>query len=113
MSTIATAGQLGQRMVRRLSELISAPRRPVTSLSSMTLDADDADLARYWLRHRDFWQSTQPIVEFEQKFAEWNQSRCACAFRSCREALSACIDALELQAGDQVILPELHLRCRP
>lgn len=39
------------------------------------------------------------------EFSRWNNSKFAFAFMSGRVSLSACIYALNLQPGDEVILP--------
>src|SRR6516162_2464346 len=72
---------------------------------SMTLGSDDLDIARYWLAHRDAWNDITVVRTYEREFAKWNGSRFAFAFQAGRKALSACIFALELQPGDEVIIP--------
>ena len=71
----------------------------------MTLGSDDLDIARYWLAHREAWNDTTMVRNYEREFAKWNGSRFAFAFQAGRKALSACIFALELQPGDEVIIP--------
>src|SRR5262249_42952166 len=44
-------------------------------------------------------------TKFENAFAKWNGSSYAFAFAAGRKALSACIYALGLQEGDEVIIP--------
>ncbi len=75
------------------------------SLGSMTLDKDDVRIARAWLKERSSWNDTGETREFAAEFARWNGSRHAYAFLGGRVALSACIDALGLLPGDEVIVP--------
>lgn len=90
-----------RRLVRAAWE--GSPKPP--SLVSMTLDQDDVDLVQEWLRRRDAWHDPAGAQEFEAQFARWNGSKYAFAFMSGRVALSACLYALGLQAGDAMILP--------
>jgi perosamine synthetase len=82
-------------------------RQPVTtpSLGSMTLDWDDVNLAREWLRNKPDWNNPELVMQYETVFAKWNGSKHAFAFMGGRVALSACIYALDLKRGDEVILP--------
>lgn len=84
-----------------------ATRRPVTvpALSAMTIDTDDVEIARDLLANRAAWYDPKPVAAYEQRFAQWNGSRHAHAFMGGRVALSACIFALDLQPGDEVIVP--------
>lgn len=75
------------------------------SLGSMTLDEDDVRIARRWLKDRSAWTDPHETKEFAAEFARWNGSRHSYAFFGGRVALSACIDALGLLPGDEVILP--------
>lgn len=74
-------------------------------LGSMTLDADDVYIAYRLLRNRRNWQNEKLLTEFEESFAKWNGSRSAFGFMSGREALSACIEAIGLVPGDEVLVP--------
>lgn len=71
----------------------------------MTLDIDDVDLARHQLDDRSDWDNHETVAHYEREFAVWNGSRYAFAFMSGRVALSACIHALDLKPGDEVIVP--------
>jgi dTDP-4-amino-4,6-dideoxygalactose transaminase len=71
----------------------------------MTLDIDDVDLANHLLKHRDEWDDQDIVGQYEMQFAEWNGSQHAFAFMGARVALSACLHALELKPGDEVLLP--------
>lgn len=75
------------------------------SLESMTLDKDDVAIARYWLHERPRWYETDVVKQYENEFARWNESEYSFAFMGGRVALSACIHALSLKPGDEVILP--------
>src|SRR6185369_9477098 len=76
-----------------------------SSLGSMTLEEDDVELARTLLRNRCGWLMEEPVRLYEAEFARWNGSSHAFAFMGGRVALSACIHALGLRVGDEVILP--------
>lgn len=69
-----------------------------------TFDQSDAALARSWLRRSARAREDLPH-EFAHAFAAWNGSRHAFAFAAGRVALSACISALGLEPGDEVIVP--------
>jgi dTDP-4-amino-4,6-dideoxygalactose transaminase len=75
------------------------------STTAMTIDADDLALASSMLAHREGWRDPAPVIAFERAFAEWNGSRAAFSFASGRIAISAAIKALDLQPGDDVIIP--------
>jgi perosamine synthetase len=74
-------------------------------MGPLTLDSDDVKLARYWLGHKDLWGDDGFVKRYEEAFALWNQSKHAYAFASGRVALSSIIYALDLQPGDEVIMP--------
>lgn len=80
---------------------------PVTSMSfgSQTLDIDDVKLARKLLKDRKGWFDKSIVKDFETAFAKWNGSKYAFSFMGGRVALSACIYAMDLNPGDEVILP--------
>src|SRR5689334_7861238 len=90
---------------QNVQRAIRGERLTVPSLGSMTLDADDVSVARAWLRARSCWGSRDTVARYEREFAHWNGSRHAFAFMSGRVALSACIHALALAPGDEVVLP--------
>jgi dTDP-4-amino-4,6-dideoxygalactose transaminase len=57
---------------------------------------------------RSGWLTTGPRVrEFETKFARYVGSRNAVAFSSCTAALHLALAAIDLQEGDEVILPTM------
>lgn len=97
--------RIGYRQIKNLLKLLIG--RPITtpSLASMTLDYDDVALAKSWLNKRYNWSDNKIVSQYEQEFAKWNDSKYAFAFMGGRVALSACIYALNLQPGDEVILP--------
>ncbi len=96
--------RVGRNQVRNIARLVS--RQPIVtpSLASMTLDMDDVVLAHQLLNDPSCWQEEE-TTRYELEFAQWNGSLQAFAFMSGREALSACIQALGLQPGDEVIMP--------
>ncbi|HEX5435627.1 MAG TPA: DegT/DnrJ/EryC1/StrS family aminotransferase [Gemmatimonadaceae bacterium] len=71
----------------------------------MTLGHDDLAIAERCLKNRAQWADEAPVTAFERAFAEWNGSRHAFAFLGGRVAFSACLAALELPAGTEVIVP--------
>ena len=75
------------------------------SLGSVTLDHDDLLIAKSQLRNKENWFNPNTVREYESAFANWNGSKYAFAFMGGRVALSACIYALNLKSGDEVILP--------
>lgn len=105
MSTRARVQQFGRSYAGNLKRVARGIPLAYPPLASMTLEEDDLNLARRMLRDRGSWGSRQPIVEFEARFAEWNSSMHAYSFMSGRVALSACISALGLKEGDEVIVP--------
>lgn len=85
----------------KLRGLASHLRDPL-SLDSLTLDKDDVRIARKMKRDST---GDELVREYEREFSRWNGSESSFAFMSGREALSACIEAIGLEAGDEVILP--------
>jgi perosamine synthetase len=75
------------------------------STTAMTIDHDDLALASSLLADRAGWRDPAPVIAFERAFAEWNGSRDAFSFASGRIAISAAIKALDLQPGDDVVVP--------
>lgn len=71
----------------------------------MTLDIDDVDLAKRLLAHRGKWNDRNIVAQYEKQFAQWNGSQNAFAFMGARVALSACLYALGLKPGDEVLVP--------
>lgn len=101
---------LAKRATRAAFEVLHGAYRlsrapKITNNFAMTLDRDDLDEARSWLGDRTKWGDTGVVQKYEREFAEWNGSQFAYAFQAGRKALSACIYALELLPGDEVIVP--------
>lgn len=105
MSRTWTLARIGRHQVRNFLKLISGLPLTTPPLSSTTLDKDDVDLAKEWLRDRSRWEDVRVVSRYEAEFSRWNGSKYAFAFMSGREALSACIYALELRPEDEVIVP--------
>ena len=74
-------------------------------LGSSTLDQDDVDLANRILKDNSQWDNEDIIKAYEHQFANWNGSSYAYSFLGARVALSAIIYGLDLQPGDEVIIP--------
>ena len=96
---------VSRHQVRNIIRVIR--RRPLVmpSLVSMTLEYDDVALVRHLRRNRALWYDDNVVRAYEHTFARWNGSRYAFAFMGGRVALSACIHALGLGPGDEVIIP--------
>ena len=97
--------RISRHQVKNVLNLISGLPLTVPSLGSVTLDQDDVVIAKKWLEDRESWGDQGIVTQYENEFARWNRSRHAFAFMGGRVALSACIYALGLQPGDEVILP--------
>ncbi|QTA83263.1 DegT/DnrJ/EryC1/StrS aminotransferase domain-containing protein [Desulfonema limicola] len=96
---------IGIRQAKNIAKLILGYPVSYPSLGSMTLDKDDVIIARSWLKDRPDWNNNELVSEYEKQFALWNGSKYAFAFMGGRVALSACIHALDLNSGDEVIIP--------
>lgn len=105
MSIAARSRRLGRSYARNIARLALGAPLTYPSLGSMTLEKDDVALARRILAQPSQWDSRRYIDEFESLFAEWNASKYAFSFMSARVALSACIHALGLREGDEVVVP--------
>ena len=105
MNWVKIIATIGRNQAKNLLNVIRS--RPLTtpSFSSMTLEQDDVNLAREYLQNWSLWKEQRVASQYEAEFAVWNGSKYAFAFMSGRVALSASIYALELQPGDEVILP--------
>lgn len=104
MSVATSMYKAVRHQVSNLGKLKKGIPVAPSPLTSMTLDYDDVELARTWLQDRQSWFDESPVAEFETSFAEWNGSRHAIAFMNGRSALSACIAALNLRPGDEVLV---------
>ena len=98
-------GRIAKHQVNNLLNLLRGYPITTPSLGSMTLDEDDVEIAREWLRDKTRWEENDLVTQYETEFARWNGSKFAFAFMGGRVALSACIYALDLQENDEVILP--------
>ena len=102
-------------LIMRMKALFAKVRRKIQKtgdffittppLGSATLDYDDVALAKNQIRNRERWLDESLEKQYAADFAHWNDSKYAFAFLGGRVALSACIYALDLKRGDEVILP--------
>ena len=93
---------------RRAAEAVRAFRGLpplLPALSALTLDEDDADIARRWLAEGTRWRDASVTEEYERDFASRLGFGRAYAFEGGRVALGACLRALGLKPGDEVIVP--------
>ena len=97
--------RFGYHQIKNIAKLFLGYPLTTPSLGSVTLDRDDLLIAKSQLRNREGWFDPNPVKEYENVFAKWNGSKHAFAFMGGRVALSACIYALNLKPGDEVILP--------
>ncbi|MDP1545321.1 MAG: aminotransferase class I/II-fold pyridoxal phosphate-dependent enzyme [Anaerolineales bacterium] len=97
--------RVGRNQAKNILNLISGRSLTTPSLVSATLDQDDVTIAKKWLKDRRQWRDQSIVAQYESEFVRWNQSKHVFAFMGGRVALSACIYALGLQPGDEVILP--------
>ncbi len=93
------------RQMRNVKHLLCGERLALTPLISMTLEKDDVALAAEWLAIPSRWSDDSVVAVYESAFARWNGSKYAFAFMAGRVALSACIHAIDLQPGDEVVIP--------
>jgi dTDP-4-amino-4,6-dideoxygalactose transaminase len=105
MNALKLPAQIGKSFAK--AAIHTARGKPILapSLNAQTLDQDDVDLVRHWLRKRAAWYDPAVVTRFEQAFAQWNGSKYAFAFMGGRVSLSASLHALGLQPGDDVIIP--------
>lgn len=105
MKGLNAVTRFGRNRIGNLKDYLKGnPLSPI-SLGSMTLDYDDVKLAKELLKNRSPWMDEEIVSEYESEFARWNGSNYAFAFMGGRVALSACVHALGLKPGDEVILP--------
>ena len=97
--------RFGYHQARNIAKLFLGYPLTTPSLGSVTLDHDDLLIAKTQLKNRKNWFTPDTVKEYEDAFADWNGSKYAFAFMGGRVALSACIYALDLKSGDEVILP--------
>jgi len=105
MSWLTAPMEICQRQISNLKKIAAGLPCMTPPLGSMTLDKDDVRIARQRLQQRKRWYDPDVVTAYEQSFARWNGSQFAYAAMGGRVALSACIYALDLKPGDEVILP--------
>jgi perosamine synthetase len=72
---------------------------------SQTIEDDDIALVEEMLSHPASWSDHSIEESFHSDFSRWNGSASAFSFMGGRVALSACIEALGLAEGDEVVAP--------
>jgi perosamine synthetase len=92
-------------LIKNIPKYIFFRTEKITYLSAQTLGRDDVKLTKKWLTNHSHWYNCEFVHSYEMEFAKWNNSKYAFAFGAGRVALSACIYALGLKPGDEVILP--------
>ncbi|MEX2151185.1 MAG: aminotransferase class I/II-fold pyridoxal phosphate-dependent enzyme [Steroidobacteraceae bacterium] len=106
-------------MIQQLKALARVPLSPARALGgvlsgralmypefgSQTVDREDISLARSLIAGAKSWSDERAIRSFEKSFASWNGSLGARSFMGGRVALTAAIAALQLKAGDEVVIP--------
>ncbi|MFK7847034.1 MAG: DegT/DnrJ/EryC1/StrS family aminotransferase [Rhodothermales bacterium] len=94
-----------RHQISNVSNLLKGLPVQPPSIGSMTHEMDDVRLAKKLIKAPEQWYDEGEITSYEEAFATWNGSKYAYAFMGGRVALSAAIHALELKAGDEVIIP--------
>jgi len=97
--------RISRNQIRNIWNIINCRSLTTTSFAATTLDMDDVQIAKNWLINRKQWGDFSIVSKFESEFMHWNGSCYAFAFMAGRIALSACIYALDLRPGDEVIIP--------
>jgi len=110
-TTMITILRIMRNQIKNLIKVVLGNPVTTPSLGSMTLGLDDVAIAKNLLKNRQDWLSENVVSEYEKKFAEWNGSGFAFSFMGGRVALSACLYALDLKEGDEVLLPGYTLYC--
>jgi len=72
---------------------------------SQTIEKDDIALVNASLSRPEAWIDSSIEESLQAEFSRWNGSAAAFAFMGGRVALSACIEALGLEKGDEVVVP--------
>jgi len=93
------------RVAKKIIKCVTGYPLTTPPLGSGTLDIDDVNLAKRLLKEQGNWFDSKIVQEYENAFSKWNETKHSFAFMGGRIALSACIYALDLQEGDEVILP--------
>jgi dTDP-4-amino-4,6-dideoxygalactose transaminase len=97
--------RFGFHQAKNLTRWVLGSPLTTPPLVSGTLDHDDVSIAKKLIRSKHSWFDSEIVKKYESKFASWNGSKFAFAFMGGRIALSACIYALNLNPGDEIILP--------
>ena len=105
MSRLLATREICRNQVTQLARALRGDAVTAPSFGSMTLDPDDVEIALASLADPAAWRDPAPTAAYEDAFAHWNGSRDAVAFMGGRVALSACLHALQLRPGDEVVLP--------
>lgn len=100
---IKTSLKILIRIIKDLWRLIKFGH--IKGLGSQTVDRDDLKIADFYLKNPEKIYDQNIIDKYENKFAEYNESKFAYSFMGGRVALSACIDALGVREGDSVMVP--------
>ena len=95
----------GYNQAKNIAKRTLGHSRTYPPLGSVTLDKEDVNIAREWVKKCKSWYRSDLVHQYEKEFAQWNGSKYAFAFMGGRIALSACIYALGLKEGDEAILP--------
>jgi dTDP-4-amino-4,6-dideoxygalactose transaminase len=72
---------------------------------SQTIEDDDISIVDTMLSRPESWTDSAIEESLHSEFSRWNGSASAFAFMGGRVALSACIEALNLSRGDEVVAP--------
>ena len=99
------ASRIGLDLLRGGKNLISGKPLMQPGFGSQTIESDDLALVEDVLSHPEMWDDESLINRLQDEFAAWNGSHAAFAFMGGRVALSACIHALGLRPGDEVVVP--------
>lgn len=95
----------------QLQRLLRGKPVRLTPVLSATLDQDDVALARTWLGRRSDWYAQAPVADFVDHFCRWLGVPRGWAFMGGRASLYAIVRALDLQPGDEVIVPAFTCQC--
>ena len=93
------------RQCKNMVKILFGQPLYVPGLGAMTLEKEDINITNMVLKDKNSWYDTTKIIQLEKKFCEWNNSKYSYTFMSGRVALTACIRALKLVAGDEVVIP--------
>lgn len=98
--------RVAKRQAGNLARVAAGRNVVFPTLVSATLEMDDVELARELLAGSPAsWRDEAPTRRYEAAFAEKMGVARAFAFASGRESFSACLRAMGVGPGDEVILP--------